>query len=781
MIKSLEKKLAQQRKARVQEEEATHQLRKASSQRVVESTQKIGNLQQELGDLQQTLSDLQSSLEHTKKISANRSKNLRAIQKTLYRLRTKFATIVDPDPLDARDAELADDERDERVPITFDEWVAINRHYCVTTTTSSSHEYVASVRRIVYTLLSRNVASNQGPHLLDDLFELLGISLSSCPSRATFQRMQRELGRICEAVVGQDIHRHVEQHDTFGLGQDGTTDKLQPFVALDAHLSSGVVPLGVAPTVSHSSADMLGTIQDTIARIHQAAERILSLQSTNISISNVGSTVSDHANGAVRLNLDIMKQNNDFCQTLVDNWSDLSPKQQDELLLSRVVYGCGMHANALLGTYAREALIKIEKKIFASLSNSDQKSIQALLAVVSGDDCWAGKLLAAIDKTVSPNPSRERGRGLNYAAWAAENERLPLDWQALRGERYNAKFRNAFFTYEARADLIAWLEQQQESRDLNQTERALLGALYVPVISAEWVTMALLYAEILRPFMIAVKSAQSAADLSPVHKNLIRGLQAAEAEPELLLDAYGSAVLPQTMMDWASERHQTDQKRQAEARKFDALYMDEHAPADELETMLVQCLSNMRSRFKALKHHELENTADSTFVASHNDANESKFGLLKYYRSVAPAAHPDTKNAKVLASKVDIQRRLSDISDKSLHMAVGFSRDISKNMGTKRQMSEQFYHKIAAREQEAAVKRTEAARRKNQRLERLRAASRCSSVAEAERLSDAAVKSQLQIRKHIDHVKLGPILSLPGPLGRATRLMTLIDLIKEHA
>ena len=89
--------------------------------------------------------------------------------------------------------------------------------------------------------------------------------------------MQHELGRICEAVVGQDIHKHVDEHDTFGLGQDGTTDKLQQFVAIDVHLSTGVVPLGVSPTISHSSMDMLETIQETFARLHQAADRILSL------------------------------------------------------------------------------------------------------------------------------------------------------------------------------------------------------------------------------------------------------------------------------------------------------------------------------------------------------------------------------------------------------------------------------------------------------------------------------------------------------------------------
>ena len=777
-INSLQKKLSQQRQARIREQETSEQLRKATSQKVVASTKKVEDLQQELGGLQDALSDLQTSLAHTEKISENRSKTLRAVQKTLYRLRTKVATIVDPDPL-ANAADLGDDKNDDRVLISFDDWIAINRQYCVATTVSSSHEYVAAVRRLVFTFLNGNVASNQGPQLLKDLFELLGISLSSTPSRATFQRMQRELGRICEAVVGQDIHKHVEEHTIFGLGQDGTTDKLQQFVAIDVHLSTGVVPLAVSPTVSHSSADMLETIQETFTRIHQATERILSLESANISLAGVGATISDHANGAVRLNLDIMKQNENFCRTLTDNWDELSPKQQDEILLSKVVYGCGMHANALLGTYAREALIKIEKQTFSSLSKLDQQRIQALAAVVSGEDCWAGKLLMALDKTVSPNPSRERGRGLNYAAWATENERLPLDWQALRGERYNAKFRNAFFSYEARVDLIGWFEQQQECRDLNQTERAVFGALQVPIISAEWVTMALLYAEILRPFMIAVKSAQSAADLLPVHQNLLRGLQSAKAEPELLLDAYGSSVLPKTMIDWVSEQAQTDPKRRAEARKFEAVYMDQHAPADELETMIIDCLSNMITKFKVLKRNELTNTADSTFVASHNDANESKFGLLKYYRSVAPAAHPDTKNAKILASKTNIQQRLFGLSDGALHAAVGFSREVSEAIGTKRQISERSYQKIVAREQEAAVKRKEAAERKNQRFGKLRATPRCSNIADAKRLSDAAVKSQLQIRKHIDQVKLGPILSLPGPAGRATRLMALIDLIKE--
>ena len=216
-IKFLEKKLIRQRQARIREEEAVQELRRSSSQKFVASTQKIEELQQDLGGLQNTLSDLQASLAHAEQISENRSKTLREVRKKLYHLRTKFATLIDRDPL-ADGLNVADGECDDRVSISFDEWITINRQYQVTTTVSSSHEYVAAVRRIVFTLLNGNVASNQGPQLLKDLFELLGVNLSSTPSRATFQRMQRELGRICEAVVGQDIHKHVDEHDMFGLG-----------------------------------------------------------------------------------------------------------------------------------------------------------------------------------------------------------------------------------------------------------------------------------------------------------------------------------------------------------------------------------------------------------------------------------------------------------------------------------------------------------------------------------------------------------------------------------
>ena len=493
--------------------------------------------------------------------------------------------------------------------------------------------------------------------------------------------------------------------------------------------------------------------------------------------------MSDHANAAQAVGVQLAKRDTDILDDLIPGWRDLKRAEFAAQLKKACDFTCGQHKVELIGNMMRTTIKELDSTgIFGSALPSTMQALNAASSASTGS--LADRVIYMIYKWLSPRTDSEKGRGVDIDGWLTEHGRPKLDIVKQKGSRYDVTYRNAHGIFVSIPDILEYLQERQKTNGtISKTELAILAALQDPYVCRVICAMGIVGREIIGPAHIAVKQTASALEMTPKWDRLLANLSDWRDDPSVLLDGGGLLLFPAEVEEQRRRRSKTDKNvaKWTPQQRGEALTTHANSDDNVINILFLLCAAG----YEELKKHmpedvEKQPAATRRALATSlptNDPVESMFGKLTVAARNAPAATSPYLEGVTMLKRNDVAGHLTGNIDWEATRKA--TRERMACTPTRQKEDAAIHRQLFQQEtQEAKAKSERASKRARHAAELETAAGgRLAPTADIDELSWHEVLQQCRIRNavpHPEHLQRGkPAIGKATKAGDSKRRMEL--------
>ena len=392
-------------------------------------------------------------------------------------------------------------------------------------------KYTDPVRQCCLSLLSHNVGIERVTPIIRTVIGILtGHRIGRLPSVGLLSQMLVEAKEISLMQVGEVT----SQSNDATLHTDGTTKFGRKYGGYQVMTGDGSLSFGLADMISGSAKHTLDRFKDIVEDIEKACQK--GLGSDNVLakvVAAMKNTMSDRHAVEKNFNRLVEQYRSELLPLAVENWSDLSPEEQQSMA-SMNHFFCGLHFLVGLAEQAEAALQEWEKTMFGE----EKVGASALPRSWESSEAGSVRLIRAVCKAFHKHGSEQAGCHVQFLTYLQSLGFQTMPLAAFKGNRFNIVFYNGAGVYFLRQPITSFLSDVHGTP--NHLLRAVQADIAVPEFLAGCRALGLLDKLVTGPLWRCLQSKTSTIlDMNGVFRSLCRsfGEWASDASP--LLD--GSA------------------------------------------------------------------------------------------------------------------------------------------------------------------------------------------------------------------------------------------------